>query len=100
MAMSAEEAKEQSGEMADDLPKYSYGLRIHLDDDNLAKLGLTQSPDVGSKLMITCQVEVCSKSSYQDISGEAESSLDLQITAMEIGKQSVSSDPATMLYGS
>lgn len=101
MAMSAEEAKEQ-GEVTLD-SKYSYGLRIHLDDDALAKLGLTTMPAVGSKLTITCAVEVCSMSSYQDQGGEAESSLDLQITDMEVGEgkdAQTDTQAASMLYPS
>lgn len=98
LAMSPEEAKEQTTDIGEN-EKYSYGLRIHLDDDALAKLGLTTSPEIGSKMMITCAVEVCSKSMYQDQSGEAESSLDLQITAMEIGQSQSSGNAATLLYG-
>lgn len=99
MAMSAEESKEQGDDLS--ASKYSYGLRIHLDDDALAKLGLTTMPAVGSKLTITCAVDVCSMSSYQDQDGESESSLDLQITDMEVGAGSdakTDAQSASILY--
>lgn len=100
MSMSAEEAKEQYGNDTKDAPKYPYGLRISLNDDDLAKLGITSLPAVGTKMVITCQTEVCSTGVYEDQSKEKEASMSLQIQAMEIGEDKDSSDAATLLYGS
>lgn len=99
MKMSAEEAKEQYEPSAVDAPEYPYGLRISLDDDALEKLGITQLPAVGSKMQLSATVEVCSTSAYSTQEGEAETSVSLQITAMELGAAQQSSNAATMLYG-
>lgn len=100
MTMDAEEAKEQAQtDIGSDGPKYPWGLKITLDDGSLAKLGITSLPAVGTKFTFTAVSEVCGSSSYQDQSGEAETSLSLQITGMELvnGSQS-NDDAATMLY--
>ena len=99
MKMSAEEAKEQTEPTAADAPQYPWGLKLNLDDDALEKLGLTTMPAVGTKMQLAATVEVCSTSSYSDQKGEAESSVSLQITAMELGAAQQSSDAASMLYG-
>jgi hypothetical protein len=104
MQMSAEEAREEvSCEPSDDgdLPKYPYGLTINLDDETLAKLGITQLPTVGTAMTLTARVEVCGTSQYQDRKGESEASLSLQITDMELSGAAESSgqNAATMLYG-
>lgn len=104
MEMSAEEAREEYGTAPTsdgDLPKYPYGLSISLDDESLAKLGITALPTVGTAMTLTARVEVCSTSQYQDRKGESESSLSLQITAMELSpaSESASTDAASLLYG-
>lgn len=113
MAMSPEEAQEEYGccsptTSADDVdpnaPKYPYGLQLSLDEDSLAKLGLTQPPAIGTKIRITAECTVCSTSAYQRQGGEQEQNVSLQITDMEIGEtegqtDDDSADPATMLYG-
>lgn len=97
MQMSAEEAKEQTEPTA--APKYPYGLELQLDDDALAKLGLTQPPAVGTKLTIQCAVEVTSASSCQTQGQEAEASSCWQITDMGIRPAaSTSANAAGLLY--
>lgn len=98
MTMSAEEAKEYAQPEAGDAPKYPWGLKITLDDDSLAKLGITTLPAVGTKMQFTAVCEVCSSSSYQDQGGEAETSLGLQITGMELSSPQSEGNAATMLY--
>jgi hypothetical protein len=107
MAMSAEEAKEYastcSTSNAPDAPKYAYGLQISLDEEALAKLGLTQAPAVGTRLRIVAECEVCSTSAYQTQGKETEQNVSLQITDMEIGEaqsgEGETQDIAAALYG-
>lgn len=99
MTMSAEEAKEYTQPSETDAPKYPWGLKITLDDDALEKLGITSLPAVGSKMTISATCEVCSTSAYSDQAGEPETSMSLQITAMELGAAQSSQDQATLLYG-
>lgn len=96
MQMSAEEAKaEYTATPADnDLPKYPYGLSLNLDDEVLAKLGLTPPP-VGTKMTLTAVVEVCTVSQYENQDGK-EANLSLQITDMELA--SAGKDAASVLW--
>lgn len=91
MAMTAEEAKEYSGccpvdsaDSADSGPKYPWGLCIDLNDGSMKKLGITDLPQVGSEMYITCKVMVESVSMDQRREGEAETRCTLQITDMEM----------------
>lgn len=101
MKQSAEEAKENACCSPDDadLPRYPYGLELSLDEETLAKLGLTAPPAVGTTMMITAKVTVTSASQYQRQGGDAESSSCWQITDMECGSAQSDSDKATALYG-
>jgi hypothetical protein len=101
MKMSREEAKEYNTiEANHDAPEYPYGLRIDLNDDSLEKLGITALPKVGTEMTMTCKVTVTSVSAYDRQGGEAEQSVCLQITDMELGAGKTQSDAATSLYGS
>lgn len=84
-----------------DLPEYPYGLTICLDDEALAKLGITDMPSVGTAMQLTALVEVCSVSQYENQSG-ADKSLSLQITDMELaaGNGEPKPDIANRIYGS
>jgi hypothetical protein len=65
---------------------YPYGLRICLDEECLAKLGVEKLPELGAEMMITAKVRVTRKSESEDMAeGEVERSLDLQITDMALG---------------
>lgn len=84
MQMSKEEAKEYSSPVPGDAPRYPYGLCLCLDDDALAKLGIATPLPVGTEVMITARAKVTGTRSNEDMSGEAETSMDLQVTDMEI----------------
>lgn len=101
MTMSDKEAKEEYGTVSPaddaDLPKYPYGLTINLDDESMAKLGITALPTVGTAMTLTARVEVCGTSQYADRKGKADTSMSLQITAMELG-EGEKPDAASLLY--
>lgn len=97
--MSAEEAKEYSGTPEPgDMPKYSYGTMLCLDDDLLEKLGITTPPAVGTEFTLTAKCVVTGTSQRQQQDGDKESSLDMQITDMEL-KGASGPDAASVLYG-
>lgn len=99
MKMSEKESKEYSPEtvMAES-PKYPYGLRLSLDEESLAKLGLVELPQVGASMMITAKVEVCSISQYESKEGGADKRMELQITDMGLEAEKTTST-ANKLYG-
>lgn len=101
MKMSREEAKEYNTiDSPDNAPQYPYGLCLDLNDDSLEKLGITALPKVGTEMTITAKVVVKSVSAYDRMGGDAEQSVSMQITDMEIGAGKSQSDAATSLYGS
>jgi hypothetical protein len=92
MQMSAEEAKETMEPKAADAPKYPWGLCITLNDETLAKLGITDLPKVGTVITIVAKAEVSSIRDYQTQGGESEASMDLQITDMAVSADSAITD--------
>lgn len=84
MKMSKEEAEEQSSPSQTDAPRYPYGLEISLDDDALGKLGLGDGLSVGDEVTIAAKAKVTRKSGYETLVGDAENSISLQITDMEV----------------
>lgn len=104
MAMSKEEAQEESGAPTagntDELPKYPYGLELRLDDSAMEKLGITELPDVGYVMKLTALVTVTRVSMNQAQDNDAENSMSLQITDMQLDAPAMdSSAMAAKLYG-
>lgn len=95
MKMSKKEAKEMTDPSPDDLPAYPWGLSLHLGDDELEKLGVADLK-AGEEVSIVCKATVTGSSSNQSLLGEHRSSIDLQITEMEIGN--APSDTTKTLY--
>lgn len=89
MAMTAEEAAEYGGPVAvagdaPEGPKYPYGLTLCLNDDCLAKLGITELPKVGTELLIMAKVRITGVRSSERQGGDKEDDVDLQITDMAL----------------
>lgn len=100
MKLSTEEAKEMAGGVApeaEDLPRYSYGTCLYLNDELLKKLGVKDLPPVGTKFVLMAEAEVTGTSSRQNLKGDAESHVDIQITSM--GMENPSKSQAEALYG-
>jgi len=78
---------------------YDYGLRLHLDDDNLAKLGVDKA-DVGTDMMLMAKVRVVG---YSEGASERHKhrSLELQITDAALSPSEEADRPqtSTVLYG-
>lgn len=101
MKLTPEEAKNEGmccPSTDDKGPKYPYGLSINLDDETLAKLGITTLPAVGSMMRLVATVEVTSTSQYER-QDEKEININLQITAMELAAAQAEPSAAEVLYG-
>ncbi|QCW21982.1 hypothetical protein JessAGP_052c [Caulobacter phage Jess A] len=107
MALTKAEAKEMeqgcvaSEEGDSDLPKYPYGLTLWLNDDILAKLGMsTPLPAPGTEMMLSAKVMVTGTSQRETLGGDPDMCLDIQITAMELtaGAPPSMADRAAKLY--
>ncbi len=99
MKMSATERKEYNEVTASDAPSYPYGLCIHLDDDALEKLGLTEMPAVGTELMVMAKAVVKGTSAHAYDGEQSHRSVDIQITDLELGPVASASSAADALYG-
>lgn len=97
MEMSKEEAKEETQPSPADAPKYPWGLCITLNDDSLEKLGVDSLPEVETEVTIVAKAQVSRTSAYQSNGGEAERSMELQITDMQLG--GIGPSVADVLYG-
>jgi hypothetical protein len=65
-------------------PDYPYGLCIHLDSDEIEKLGITQLPPVGAMVTIHCMAKI-TRVSQSAIEGSKEDrNIGIQITDMAI----------------
>lgn len=105
MAMTAEEAAEYAGGApvaanAGDAPKYPWGLCIDLNDEVLKKLGITELPTVGTVFVIEAQARVQSMNQSEQLDGDKEGRISLQITDMAVGAVPDAKDPADALWPS
>lgn len=103
LSLSPEEAKETmigySTSNPEDAPKYPWGTSLDLDNDTLAKLGITKLPEVGEEVAITAIAKVTRISANEDQGGTRQC-LGLQITTMEVGIPSQVTSAASKLYNS
>ncbi len=86
--------------ITESMPAYPYGLRVHLDDDSLKKLGLDKLPKVGSSKYLGARVEIVSVSESESRNGDGGNkhrSVELQITDMGLDSDE-STDAAETLY--
>lgn len=99
MQLTAEEAKDYAScePKPGDGPRYPYGLCLYLDDETLAKLGITELPAVGAELQLSAKVVVTSIGMNQQQDGDKEQRAELQITDMDLG--GAPRDVAKSLYG-
>lgn len=102
MRMTANKMEEYEDNMHGPLPEYPYGLCIDLDDESLAKLGLTALPKVGSEMMLhaKCVVKTTGATTMQG--GDVDCRMSLQITDLAIGETEngqANEDRASKLYG-
>lgn len=88
LKISKEEVKKKNASLSiasdGDGERYPYGTRLDLDKEALDKLGITDMPAVGTKMMLEAKVTVIG--SRQSASDKSEHrSIELQITDMELG---------------
>lgn len=106
MAMTTEEAAEYAGGApvaASDPgngPKYPWGLCLDLNDEVLKKLGITELPKVGTVFVIEAQAKVQSMNESEQLDGDKEGRISLQITDMSVGAVPAAKDPSEALWPS
>jgi hypothetical protein len=80
-------------------PDYPYGLCLTLQKEELAKLGITDLPEVGDEMEMDIRVKVVGVRSSASEGNDASKSVDLQITHIG-GEEPEEDTPANTLYGS
>lgn len=101
MAQSADEKEEYAISESGAKRKFGYGLCLHLCEDELKKLGITEDMPVGTIVQIEAKaiVERTSTSAEMEDEGPTtERSVSLQITDMTLGKTGVAANAAEILY--
>lgn len=73
-------------------PEYPWGLEIRLEDDELAKLGVTGLPDVGGEYHLTVIAMVKSASQTSMANGKTDRCVCLQITMMGLDLEESAED--------
>lgn len=99
MKMNESEMKQYEGSVVADAPKYPYGLRIDLNQESLKKLGILSLPRVGDEFMLHAKVEVCCTSENENIKGEMQANVGLQIMEMALEKGPSEKSTEAQLYG-
>ena len=99
MALVSMKKQPDNEAIEDKMDEYGYGLCIHLDEDQVEALGLTQLPEPGTVLMIHAKDMVTRTMVENDGEGD-EKHLSLQITDMEFGPvEGKAKSSASLLYG-
>lgn len=83
MELTAKERKEERPTiLADDEgPKFPHGLRIHLNEQVIQKLGLKELPEPGAKKILLAKV-TCEEVASREEVGGLDRSITIQITGM------------------
>jgi len=72
---------------SDYTPDYPWGLKVHIDDDTMRKLGIDALPEVGAEFMLKAKCFVCSVSYNDSENSKEHMSMSLQITDMALDKE-------------
>lgn len=67
----------------DDMPDYPYGTRLNLDEEQLAKLGITAMPTAGATVLIEAKGMVTGMRE-EHIDGKLRRGLEIQLTELGI----------------
>jgi len=100
------DAPKPMSDLAAAAPEYPYGLRLHLTEDDLKKIGL-EMPAVGDMVHIMAMTKVVSAHAHDSVEGGASAGVELQITHMkaeleddeDIGSEPDTRTPAEKIYG-
>ena len=94
------EARYKEMEKPDSGPAYPYELRLHLGDEIMKKLGLSELPAPGKQVMIYALADVTEVGKSDSLIGGSNEHMTLQITEMCVEKPPAkSSDAGKALYG-
>jgi hypothetical protein len=83
----------------DDSPSYPHGLSIEVSAEVFEKLGLSEAPEVGKKMVLTGIVEVVRVHKESSSDDRPKYSMGLQIVQMDLGRHDEPMKAEEKLYG-
>jgi len=103
MKITEEEKKNDAQRsVIEDNAQYPYGLIVNIDPKSAAKLGVTEPPKAGQKMMMLAEVEVKSVTVDEKVEGKKKCSFTLQITEMALKdyeEEEEEKSASSVLYG-
>ncbi len=92
------EKKRDSEPIAESMDDYGYGLSLHLDNEAIAKLGLTDADiDVEQPMMLVAACIVSSEN-ISTVGGKRRRSMSLQIQKMGLSQETPRASPGEVLF--
>lgn len=79
--------------------EYPWGLRLHLQNESLDALGITEMPETDVVVTITAKAKVVGVSSSASSNSKKYRSVDLQITDMALGAEKPKKSSESVFYG-
>lgn len=99
MVISEGEKRENSVLSVADQPSYPHGLKLYLDPDTIAKLGISEAPEVGAKMGIMGIAEVVAVNKVEGRGDDDKFTIELQIQDLDVKGKSKEEKASNMLYG-
>lgn len=93
------EKRENSIMSVEDKPDYPHGLKIHLDEETVRKLGIPVAPDVGKKVQVMAIGEIVSVSKEEGRGDDHSFSMSIQLQDVDVQPQTIQERGAGVLYG-
>lgn len=94
----SQESMKECAPSSIDSDKYPYGIRLHLDDEYVKKLGIKELPKVGEKMVIHAVAYVCDAAEHMVEGKGTRKSIGLQICEMGVEPHSEKKSASEAMY--
>ena len=99
LLISSGEKRENSIMSLEDKPSYPHGLKLHLDEDTVKKLGIAEAPEVGKKVQVMAIGEVVSVNKEEGRGDDHSFSMNVQLQDVDVQASSRDQEISDGLYG-
>ena len=90
--------RESSVFSVEDKPSYPHGIRLELDEETVAKLGLTDVPEVGDMMNVIGRAEVITVRKEEGRGDDHSFSITLQLQELDVSAESKEKMVSNVLY--
>jgi hypothetical protein len=85
MTITSEEKKDRSQHsIVCDEPQYPYGLKLRFDPESYKKLGMSEPPKIGAKVMVMGYGKVCEVEQHEYEGDVPKTSIEIQLMGVEV----------------